>query len=193
MAVGLSGLDVGGLRDAGTAASCHDRGGTRKTGLWYGMAHRRPIGPKLRSVSRDGFVLQVDEVASEKMSKVGSRDTRPEMVVRRCLHALGHHYRTRNPTLPGRPDVANQSRRWAVFVHGCYWHQHEGCPRATVPIRNREFWLAKFRRNRERDAEAIAELRRMGLKVVVVWECETKHPDKLARRLQRVLPMPERH
>ena len=89
------------------------------------------------------------------------------------LHELGHRYRVRNRDLPGSPDVANRSRRWAVFVHGCYWHRH-GCKATTTPKRNRAFWEAKFARNVERDAESAAALRKLGFTVVVVWECETK-------------------
>ncbi|MGM0578501.1 MAG: very short patch repair endonuclease [Myxococcota bacterium] len=118
------------------------------------------------------------------------RDTRPELRVRRALTKLGHRYRVRNDDLAGSPDVANRRRRWAVFVHGCYWHQHPGCRRATVPARNREFWLEKFRRNRERDAKKIDELERQGYHVVVVWECQTEDDVGLADLLECAMPTP---
>lgn len=147
---------------------------------------------ELRLVARDGFVLAVTDDTAKKMAKVGSHDTRPEMLVRRCLSALGHRYRLQAKDLPGRPDIVNRCRKWAIFVHGCYWHQHPGCARATLPRRNREFWIAKFRRNRERDAASVVALRQLGFKVVVVWECETKDPAALKRLFRKALPQPKR-
>lgn len=145
---------------------------------------------ELRLVARDGFVLAVADDTAEKMSKVRSHDTRPEMLVRRCLSALGHRYRLQGKDLPGRPDIVNRRRKWVVFVHGCYWHQHPGCARATLPKRNREFWMAKFQRNRERDGAAVAALHELGFKVVVVWECETRDLRALKRLLRSALPKP---
>ncbi len=111
-------------------------------------------------------------------------DTKPERVVRGLLRALGLHYRLNNPNLPGKPDFSNQRAGWAVFVHGCYWHHHQGCRYATVPAKNREWWLAKFARNQERDREKRQALEARGLVVHTVWECETRDPDTLARRLR---------
>ena len=122
---------------------------------------------------RDGHVIRVDSKTSDRMRGIRQKDTKPEIVVRKLLHELGHRYRVRNRDLPGSPDVANRSRRWAVFVHGCYWHRH-GCKATTTPKRNRAFWEAKFARNVERDAESAAALWKLGFTVVVVWECETK-------------------
>lgn len=116
------------------------------------------------------------------------RDTKPELVVRRLLTELGHRYRVASSTLPGSPDISNMSRRWAVFVHGCYWHHHLGCPRATIPKKNRAWWVAKFERNRERDQRKVEDLEALGLQVLVVWECETRDPIALRRRLRRQLP-----
>ncbi len=103
--------------------------------------------------------------------------------MRRVLYGLGFRFRVRNRDLPGAPDVANRARRWAVFVHGCFWHAHRDCPRATVPKRNREFWLAKFGANRARDALALRRLHRLGYRTIVVWECELGDTKKLTRRL----------
>lgn len=114
-------------------------------------------------------------------------DTGPERIVRGILHALGLRFRLENRDLPGSPDIANRARRWAVFVHGCYWHQHEGCPRATVPKRNRAWWRAKFRANRKRDDRKRAELESAGYRSLVVWECETRDEMALTRRLRRLL------
>lgn len=139
----------------------------------------------------DGRVgLDVDEATSQRLSKQKQKNTTPELQVRQILRDLGHHYRVENRELPGSPDVANRSRGWAVFVHGCYWHHHEGCDRATVPKRNRKFWMEKFRRNRARDREAIEALEELGMDVVVVWECELETDLDIVRRLKVQLPRP---
>lgn len=105
--------------------------------------------------------------------------------MRSLLHRLGFRFRVGGKRLPGRPDVSNVSRRWAVLVHGCYWHGHVGCRRATIPKRNREFWAAKFAANRARDRRVLRELRARGIRPVVVWECEIEErPAAVARRLR---------
>lgn len=131
--------------------------------------------------------------ALTRMKAQKRRDTRPELVVRRFLREMGHRYRVGSSSLPGSPDVSNKKRGWAVFVHGCYWHHHPGCSRATIPKKNRSWWRAKFRRNQERDRRKVQELQQLGLRVVVVWECETKDTSSLARRLRRALPSPLGH
>jgi DNA mismatch endonuclease (patch repair protein) len=131
--------------------------------------------------------LELDSATSQRLGRIRQRDTSAEMSVRRLVHDLGHRFRVQTRDLPGSPDVANRSRRWAIFVHGCYWHAHEGCPRATVPKRNRAFWLQKFEANRARDARVARELEEMGFSVIVVWECETAEPQVLRRRLRREL------
>jgi DNA mismatch endonuclease (patch repair protein) len=125
------------------------------------------------------------------MSKIRRRDTAPEQQVKMLFRELGVHYRTANKDLPGSPDLANRSRRWAVFVHGCFWHAHQNCRRATVPKRNRELWLDKFKRNRERDAIRAQELRDMNFRVLVFWECELKDKDRIRREIARLLPQEE--
>lgn len=121
------------------------------------------------------------------MERQRRKDTAPEVAVRRVLRTLGRRYRLNPPDLPGSPDVANKGERWAVFVHGCYWHQHPGCRRATVPANNRAWWIAKFDKNRERDARKVADLEALGFEVAVVWECETRSEDLLRERLERWL------
>jgi DNA mismatch endonuclease (patch repair protein) len=121
------------------------------------------------------------------MGRVRQRDTAPELMVRRATTALGLRYRTRNRDLPGSPDLANRSRHWAVFVHGCYWHRHEGCPRASTPKNNQGFWLAKFEYNRARDLRAQRALQQLGFRVLVIWECETTHESALRKRLRPML------
>jgi DNA mismatch endonuclease (patch repair protein) len=118
-------------------------------------------------------LLEVDDATSARMRTVRQKGTRPELVVRRALAGLGHRYRLGNRDLPGSPDIANRRHRWAIFVHGCFWHRH-GCKASTTPTRNREFWEAKFLRNVERDRRASDALRARGYTVIVIWECETK-------------------
>lgn len=117
------------------------------------------------------------------MSRIKSADTQPEMVVRSTLHRLGFRFSLRCRDLPGKPDVVLRRWKCVVFVHGCFWHRHPGCPVATMPKSRVEFWREKFRRNVERDARVKAQLEEMGWKVVVVWECETKDRLALATRL----------
>lgn len=124
---------------------------------------------------------------SDRMARVGSKDTKPEMTVRRTAHALGYRYRLHARDLPGSPDLVFRGRRKVIFVHGCYWHRHPGCKRASMPSTRREYWQAKFDRNVARDADAEAALREAGWDVLVVWECETKDPDALASRLSTFL------
>lgn len=118
------------------------------------------------------------------MGRVRQKGTAPELEVSRVLRQIGAGYRKNVRALPGSPDFANKTRRWAVFVHGCFWHRHRGCFRATTPKANREFWLEKFTRNRKRDADSIRALRRAGYKVVLIWECQV---DRCEGRLSKVL------
>lgn len=106
--------------------------------------------------------------------------------MRRLAHALGMRFRLHKADLPGRPDLAFPRYRTVVFVHGCFWHRHEGCRKATLPKSRVEYWEAKFRTNVERDARNTAELTRMGWRVLTIWECETKDSELLRRRLDSV-------
>ncbi|WP_298373530.1 very short patch repair endonuclease [Azospirillum sp.] len=123
---------------------------------------------------------KIDPERSRVMRAVKSVDTTPEKVIRRTLWAAGLRYRLHDKRLPGTPDVLFPSRKIALFVHGCFWHGHEGCPRHRVPKTRREYWEAKIARNRQRDANARAALEAMGWTVLVVWECETKKADQRA-------------
>ncbi|MES2120493.1 MAG: DNA mismatch endonuclease Vsr [Pseudomonadota bacterium] len=111
---------------------------------------------------------------SENMRRIRSGDTTPEIHVRRMLHRLGYRYRCHRKDLPGRPDIVFSRRRKVIFVHGCFWHQHRGCLRATQPKSREDYWLPKLRRNIERDELAALQLREQGWDVLTVWECETK-------------------
>ena len=125
----------------------------------------------------------VDPARSALMAKVGRRDTKPEMIVRRHLFSNGYRYRLHARELPGRPDIVFRKRRKAIFVHGCFWHRHDGCPRATVPKTRQTFWLNKFDGNTARDARNEDALSAMGWNILVVWECETKDVEVLSARL----------
>lgn len=108
------------------------------------------------------------------MRKVRRENTVPEMIVRRVLHRMGYRFRLHRRDLPGRPDIVLPKHKAVVFVHGCFWHGHPGCRRATRPTSNVEFWTHKLDRNTERDRKAIAALEEMGWRVLVLWECEVK-------------------
>ncbi len=112
------------------------------------------------------------EARSKLMSRVGARDTGPEKTVRSALHRLGYRFRLHDRELPGRPDLVLPKFRTVIFVNGCFWHQHPGCPKATIPKSNREFWKNKLGRNVERDRENMAALKSAGWQTAVVWECE---------------------
>jgi len=118
------------------------------------------------------------------MRRVRQRNTAPERVVRQLLWKLGGRYRLNVEDLPGRPDIANQRRGRAVFVHGCFWHHHADCGRGRIPTRNADFWREKLQANRRRDQRKIDELKDRGFRVLVVWECELKNPDVVAGNLR---------
>ena len=120
------------------------------------------------------------------MAAIRGKDTRPERIVRSVLHRLGCRFALQRADLPGKPDIVMPARGAVVFVHGCYWHQHEGCALAADPKRNQPFWRRKFAANRARDARNQEALRESGWRVVVVWECETRNATRLARRLRRL-------
>ena len=109
---------------------------------------------------------------SWNMSRIQSGDTQPELAVRRRLHAAGFRFRLHAKELPGRPDIVLPRYRTVIFVHGCFWHRHSGCPYAAQPKTRREFWEQKFAANVERDRRAQRELVALGWRVEVVWECE---------------------
>lgn len=121
------------------------------------------------------------------MARVRGRDTKPELMVRRMLHAMGYRFRLHRRELPGSPDIVFFKRRCVVFVHGCFWHGHDCARGFRVPRANADFWRAKFDRNRKRDAEVAAALAAMGWRVEVVWECALRDPDAVAAGLRGVL------
>ena len=110
---------------------------------------------------------------SERMSRIRSRDTKPEMQVRRLVHSMGYRYRLRSKDIPGHPDLVFRSRKKVIFVHGCFWHQH-GCKQYKMPKSKLNFWLPKLRKNVERDKKVQKELRDLGWQSLVIWECQLK-------------------
>ena len=117
------------------------------------------------------------------MGLIRSKDTKPELRVRRLAHALGYRFRLHCKHLPGTPDIVFPGRKAVILVHGCFWHRHQGCPSCTTPSSNVAFWSDKFIRNVQRDRLACSKLRACGWRVLVVWECETEDLDALGMRL----------
>lgn len=115
------------------------------------------------------------------------RDTKPEMLVRSLVHRMGFRFRVHRRDLPGNPDIVLPKYRKVIFIHGCFWHGHPGCPRSKRPTTNQTFWDRKLDGNLERDKRFQEQLLLMGWKVLVIWQCETKLPDSLAMRLERFL------
>jgi len=124
---------------------------------------------------------------SEIMARVRSTDTRPEMLVRKLVYALGYRYRLHARELPGRPDIVFRKRAKVIFIHGCFWHRHTRCALARLPKSRLDFWLPKLEGNKRRDDRNRRELQRMGWKVLTVWECQLNRPARMADRIRRFL------
>lgn len=122
---------------------------------------------------------------SEIMSRIGPRHTAPEIAVRRAAHQIGLRFRLHRRDLPGSPDLVFARYRLAVFVHGCFWHRHRGCPGATTPKTRPEFWQRKFDGNVARDTRNCAELKKLGWRILIIWECETEDSARLDRILRK--------
>lgn len=121
------------------------------------------------------------------MSRIRSKDTQPEKLVRSALRRLGYRFRTYPPKLPGKPDIVIARRRLLIFVHGCFWHRHRACEFAYTPKSRVSFWQKKFRENVERDRKKANELKKLGWRVSVIWECETKDFARLERKIRSIL------
>lgn len=120
------------------------------------------------------------------MGKIRCKDTKPELAVRRIVFGLGYRYRLHVTTLPGNPDIVLPRHRKVIFVHGCFWHQHS-CSRGTFPSTRPDFWAKKFSGNKQRDQNAQKELRRLGWKVLTLWECEVQNKERVTKRLLNFL------
>ncbi len=123
------------------------------------------------------------ERRSWNMSRIRGKDTKPEIAVRKMLHAAGFRFRLHVKGLPGKPDIVLPKWKTVIFVHGCYWHRHEGCKKATTPKTRKEWWIEKFDKNVFNDFVKRRVLEAQGWRVLIVWECEVKNVDKLIREL----------
>ena len=118
------------------------------------------------------------------MRRVRASGTKPEFFVRQLVHGLGYRFRLHSDHLPGKPDLVFPRHRKVIFVHGCFWHGHKHCSKATIPVTNSEFWERKLTRNMERDQENMEALCKSGWDAVVIWECETKDRDRLSTQIR---------
>lgn len=128
------------------------------------------------------------QMRSWNMSRIRSKDTSPEMLLRSLLHRMGYRFRLHCKGLPGKPDIVLPKYKTVIFVHGCFWHRHKGCKRCTTPSSNLQYWQAKFDRNMNNDKKNAAELRKKGWHVLTIWECELKNSDKLKKYFVKQLP-----
>ena len=133
----------------------------------------------------------MDKLSPEKrswlMSLVKSKDTKPEMIVRRIVYRLGFRYRLHETKLPGSPDLVFAGRQSVIFVHGCFWHQHEGCRRARRPETRAAYWAGKLDGNIERDGRNRNQLKGLGWRVLTIWECQLQDPQRVSRRISKFL------
>jgi DNA mismatch endonuclease (patch repair protein) len=129
------------------------------------------------------------EKRSQNMSRIKSKDTVPEFIVRKLIHQLGHRFRLHRKDLPGKPDIVFPSKKKVIFVHGCFWHQHHDktCLDSRMPKSNKIYWMNKLERNKTRDKIAKRNLTRLGWKYIVIWECETTKFDTLKNKLLKFL------
>lgn len=125
------------------------------------------------------------EQRSKGMRAVKASNTKPELLVRQALHRKGFRFRLHCKDLPGKPDIVLPKYKTCIFVHGCFWHQHPGCSRATRPTTNKDFWNAKLEGNVDRDQRTLEMLRGLGWRICIIWECETKNPEILEEAIER--------
>lgn len=121
------------------------------------------------------------------MSRIRSKDTKPEKVVRKILTKLGFKYRLHNAGLPGKPDIVISKIKTVVFINGCFWHQHKNCRHQATPKTNVKYWTSKLKRNVEKQKKDIKLLKKEGWKVAIIWECETKNENRLTNKLRKIL------
>lgn len=124
---------------------------------------------------------------SKIMSNIKAKDTNPEMVVRRLIHAMGYRYRLHIKDLPGKPDLVFRPRRKVIFIHGCFWHQHEGCKVSHIPKSNLSYWLPKLEKTKKRDKTHIQQLNDKGWGVFVIWECQLKNIEIVKKKIRGFL------
>lgn len=127
------------------------------------------------------------QTRSRTMRAVKGKDTTPELIVRRMVHAMGYRFRLHRKDLPGKPDLVFPKFRKAIFVHGCFWHGHDCARGARIPKANAEYWRSKITRNGLRDTANIVALKSLGWRTAIIWECELKRPEWIRRRLEKFL------
>jgi len=132
-------------------------------------------------------INEVSEQRSRNMSAIKSKNTKPEIFVRKLLHSKGYRFRLHKKDLPGSPDIVLPKYKTVIFVHGCFWHRHQNCKYASNPKTRREFWEKKFKENIERDKKTQKKLKNLGWKTNIVWECEVKNREILILKLEEIL------
>ena len=131
-------------------------------------------------------VHKVSEQRSRNMSAIKSKNTKPEIKVRKVLHSMGYRFRLHSKNLPGSPDIVLPKFKTVIFVHGCFWHRHENCKYASTPKIRQEFWNKKFTENIKRDSEIQDKIKNLDWRSVVIWECETKNIDNLRDKIVNI-------
>ena len=132
-------------------------------------------------------IHEVSEQRSRNMSAIKSKNTKPEITVRKLLHSMWYRFRLHKKDLPGSPDIVLPKYKTVIFVHGCFWHRHQNCKYASDPKTRREFWEKKFKENIERDKKTQEKLKNLGWKTNIVWECEVKNREILIVKLEEIL------
>ena len=128
-------------------------------------------------------IHKVSEQRSRNMSAIKSKNTKPEIKVRKVLHSMGYRFRLHSKDLPGSPDIVLPKYKTVIFVHGCFWHRHENCKYASTPKTRKEFWNKKFKENIKRDLEIQDKIKNLDWRSVVIWECETKNIEILREKI----------
>ena len=128
-------------------------------------------------------IHKVSEQRSRNMSAIKSKNTKPEIKVRKLLHSMGYRFRLHSKDLPGSPDIVLPKYKTVIFVHGCFWHRHENCKYASTPKTRKEFWNKKFTENKKRDLEIQEKIKILDWRSVVIWECETKNIENLRDKI----------
>ena len=130
---------------------------------------------------------KVSEQRSRNMSAIKSKNTKPEIAVRKLLHSMGYRFRLHRKDLPGSPDIVLPKYKTVIFVHGCFWHRHENCKYTSTPKTRQEFWENKFNSNKKRDQKIQKEIIDLGWKFIIIWECETHNIQPLEEKIKRLL------
>ena len=128
-------------------------------------------------------IHKVSEQRSRNMSAIKSKNTKPEIKVRKVLHSMGYRFRLHSKNLPGSPDIVLPKFKTVIFVHGCFWHRHENCKYASIPKTRQEFWNKKFEENIQRDSKIQDKIKNLDWRSVVIWECETKNMENLRDKI----------